>query len=84
MKIAYLCSDFREHEMYLDGKSLWSRKDSAKGYKMFESEMIEMEDFNFNHLIHHYDDCDCEHMDFNEEFDCIDVLAECAEEILWN
>ncbi|MEJ2468871.1 MAG: hypothetical protein P8Y51_07390 [Campylobacterales bacterium] len=43
-----------------------------------------MEDFSFNHLVHHYDDCDCEHMDFNEEFDCIEVLAECAEEILWN
>lgn len=51
---------------------------------MFDCEMIEMEDFNFNHLIHHYDDCYCEEMHFNEEFDCIEVLAECCEEILWN
>jgi hypothetical protein len=51
---------------------------------MFESEMIEMEDFGFNHLVHHYDDCDCEMLHFNEALDCIEVLAECCEEILWD
>ena len=54
-----------------------------KGYKMYECDMIEMEDFSFNHFIHHYDDCDCEQMHFNEEFDCIEILAECCEEIIW-
>ncbi|MHC3994796.1 hypothetical protein ACXWTF_08185 [Thiomicrolovo sp. ZZH C-3] len=51
---------------------------------MFECEMIELEDFSFNHLLHHYDDCNCEQMHFNEEFDCIDALADCCEEILWD
>jgi len=60
------------------------KEGSGKGYKMFECEMIEMEDFSFNHLIRHYDDCDCEQMHFNDEFECIEVLADCCEEILWN
>lgn len=51
---------------------------------MYECDMIEMENFSFNHYLHHYDDCDCEQMHFNDEMDCIDVLAECCEEILWN
>ena len=46
--------------------------------------MIELEDFSFNHLLHHYDDCNCESMHFIEEFDCIDALADCCEEILWD
>lgn len=51
---------------------------------MFESEMIEITDFSFNHYLHHFDECDGEQMHYNEEFDCIEALAECCEEILWD
>lgn len=49
---------------------------------MYECDVIEMEDFEFNHYLHHFDECEC--MEYNDEFDCIEVLAECSEEILWN
>jgi hypothetical protein len=51
---------------------------------MYECEIIEMEDMSFNHLLNHYDDCEYEQMHYNDEFDCIDIMAECCEEILWN
>lgn len=49
---------------------------------MYEYDMIEMADFELNHYLNHFDDCDC--MEYNDEFECIEALAECAEEILWN
>ncbi len=51
---------------------------------MYDNEMIEFEDEMFNHYLHHFDECDMEHIGFNEEFDCIDVAAELIEEIIWN
>ena len=51
---------------------------------MYDYEIIEVEDYQFNHLIHHFDECDPEHVDFNDEFDCIAAATECIEEILWN
>lgn len=51
---------------------------------MYGNDIIEMEDFSFNHLIHHFDECDIEHLGFNEEYNCIEVAAECMEEIIWN
>ncbi len=51
---------------------------------MYDNDMMEMEDFNFNHYIRHLDECNLEHLLFNEEFDCIEVAAACMEEIIWN
>jgi hypothetical protein len=46
-------------------------------------EMIEYEDEKFNHYLHHFDECDMEHPEFNLELDCIAVTADLAEEIIW-
>ncbi len=51
---------------------------------MYESEMIEFEDNSFNHYIHHFDECDMEHLGFNEQYECLAMAAECIEEIIWN
>lgn len=51
---------------------------------MFECDIIEIEDFSLNHYMHHFEDCSSRCVEYNEEFECIEVLAECAEEILWN
>ncbi|MBU1215786.1 hypothetical protein KJ870_11040 [bacterium] len=50
---------------------------------MYSNDIIEMEDFNFNHYIHHFDECDAEHIKYNDEYNCIEALAECMEEIIW-
>jgi hypothetical protein len=50
---------------------------------MFEYDIIEAENFEFNHYLHHFDDYDDEHPHFNEELGCIEMLAECIEEIEW-
>lgn len=50
---------------------------------MHECSIIELEDFGFNHLVHHLDDSEFELFGYSEEFDCIDMIAECAEEIIW-
>jgi hypothetical protein len=51
---------------------------------MCESEMIEFEDFNFNHYIHHFDECDGEHLTYNDTYGCIETATNCMEEIIWN
>lgn len=48
---------------------------------MYENEIIELEDFSFNHYIHHFDECDGENIDYNKEHDCMAVVAECFEEV---
>ena len=55
-----------------------------KGFNMYENEIIEMEDFIFNHYIHHFDESESQDLDFNEEYSCIEAAAECVEEIIWN
>jgi hypothetical protein len=47
-------------------------------------EMIQYEDEMLNHYLNHFDDCDMEHIQFNTEYDCIEVAAELIEEILWS
>ena len=54
-----------------------------KGYIMYDNEIIEFEDFNFNHYIHHFEDCDAENLQYNDEFECLEIEAECMEEIIW-
>ena len=44
---------------------------------------IEFEDENFNHYIHHYNDVDVDHLAYNETYDCLEMLVECTEEIVW-
>ena len=51
---------------------------------MYEYDIIEVEDNGFNHLIHHFDECDAEHPEYNYEMGCIEMLADCAEEIYWD
>lgn len=51
---------------------------------MYDNEIIEFEDNSFNHYIHHFDECNAEHPGYNLEYDCIESVAECIEEILWN
>lgn len=51
---------------------------------MYENEIIEFEDFSFNHYIHHFDECDAEHLAFNDEYGCLEMEAQCMEEIIWN
>jgi len=46
-------------------------------------EMIQFEDETFNHYLHHFDECDLEHLEFDLEFDCIAVSAALIEEIIW-
>jgi hypothetical protein len=51
---------------------------------MYTNEIIDFEDSSFNHYIHHFDDCDMEHLVFNDEYECIESVADCMEEIIWN
>jgi len=51
---------------------------------MYENDIVEMEDFMFNHYLHHFDEFDEEHLEYNEEYGCIETVAECVEEIIWN
>lgn len=54
---------------------------SIKENKMRESNMIEFEDYGFSHFMNHFDDCDC--LEYNEEFECIEAMADLMEEIIW-
>ena len=54
---------------------------ALKGDTMYE--MIQFEDEKFNHYLHHFDECDPEHLEFNLEFDCIAVATDLIEEIVW-
>ena len=58
----------------------------AKAHKKENTmyEMIQYEDEMLNHYLNHFDDCDMEHIQFNTEYDCIEVAAELIEEILWS
>jgi len=58
---------------------------AKKGYEMYENEIMEMEDFMFNHYIHHIDEYEYENefVQYNDEYACIEVAAECMEEIIW-
>lgn len=53
---------------------------------MYENELTEMEDFMFNHYIHHFDEYEYENevVQYNDEYACIEVAAECMEEIIWD
>lgn len=47
---------------------------------MYENEIIEMEDFSFNHYLHHFEECEGECLIFTDEFNTIEVIEECIEE----
>lgn len=51
---------------------------------MYENEIIEFEDNDFNNYIHHFDDFDVDHLEFNEKYECLEMAADCIEEIIWN
>lgn len=57
----------------------------------YENEIIEVEDFMFNHYLHHFDEYDGEYLvyndirlTYNDEYDCIEAAVNCIEEIIWN
>ena len=50
---------------------------------MYESNYIEFEDESFNHYIHHYDDVDEDHLAYNDEYDCLEMMVDFSEEIIW-
>jgi len=50
---------------------------------MYENDMIEMEDFNFNHYIHHFDN-DEEQIHYCVEYQCLEVVTECMEEYIYD
>ncbi|MDD2791367.1 MAG: hypothetical protein PHU40_11990 [Sulfurimonas sp.] len=50
---------------------------------MYDNDIIEMEDFSFNHYIHHFDECDADHLLFNEEYSSLEIAIACIEEIIW-
>lgn len=52
-----------------------------KGYDMYDTEVIEMEEFSLNHYLHHFDESEIEYTDYNKEHDCMAVVAECFEDI---
>jgi len=49
---------------------------------MYENDIIEMEDFSFNRLVHHFNESDGE-IHYNEEYQCLDVVTECMEEYVY-
>ena len=51
---------------------------------MYDYDIIEVEDFQFNHYIHHFDECFGSVVDYSEEYDCITAATDCIEEILWD
>jgi hypothetical protein len=51
---------------------------------MYGNDIIECKDELFNHYLHHFDECEDETPHFNIDLDCLDILAACAEEIIWN
>lgn len=55
-----------------------------KGYKMYDSEIIEMEDFSFNHYIHHFDEYECENLVYNEKTGAIEIVNDDMEDYLWD
>jgi len=46
---------------------------------MYECDIIEVEDFGFNHYIHHIDEYEDGYYIFNDEYDC-----EIDEDIIWD
>ncbi len=51
---------------------------------MNSNDMIECKDELLNHYLHHFDECEDEIPHFNEEMGCLDLMADCAEEFIWN
>jgi len=50
---------------------------------MYECSIIEIDDFGFNHFIHHINESEGEHFGYSQEFGCIDAITDCVEEIIW-
>lgn len=51
---------------------------------MYSCDLIELEDFNFNHMVHHYDDEVREIIEISLENGSIDVHAEYMGAVLWD
>lgn len=51
---------------------------------MQSSEIIELEEFSFNHYLHHFEESDEEMLGFEEGYECIAAAASVIEEIIWN
>lgn len=75
MKIAYFGTFFENIICNM------SNVNTLKGDKMHECEIIELEDFGFNHYIHHLDDLEGDGFGYTNELDFIYDLADYASEM---
>jgi hypothetical protein len=75
IKIAYF-STFFENAICIS-----TNVNTLKGEKMHECEIIELEDFGFNHYIHHIDDLEGDGFGYTNELDFIYDLADYASEM---
>ncbi|WP_428737138.1 hypothetical protein [Sulfurimonas sp.] len=48
-----------------------------------EYNLVEFEDERVNHYLHHFDECDVEHLEYNLEYDCLEASTDYIEEIIW-
>ncbi|MBN2895320.1 MAG: hypothetical protein JXK05_05460 [Campylobacterales bacterium] len=51
---------------------------------MQSSEIIELEEFGFNHYLHHFEESDEAMLSFEASYVCIAAAASVIEEIIWN
>lgn len=55
-----------------------------KGYAMYEYDIVELCDYNFNYIVHHYDDEVRDMIEYAQESGAIDVHAEYDGDIYWD
>ncbi|MDD5118797.1 MAG: hypothetical protein PHP90_09425 [Sulfuricurvum sp.] len=51
---------------------------------MYEYDVVEMNDSNFNHLVHHFDEEVCEMIEYAQELDALGFHAEYGSGIYWD
>ncbi len=50
---------------------------------MYANDIIECLDETLNHFLHHFNECELEVPHYNDELGCLDIMAECSEDYLW-
>ena len=79
MKIAYLYRFFGNEKCNSLSVSILNRK----GDNMYDCDIIEVEDFGFNHYIHHLDEYEGDGLGYKDELDFIFDLADYTSETDW-
>ena len=60
------------------------RVSHPKGYIMYDYDIVELADYNFNHMVHHYDDDVRELIEYAQENGSLSVHAEYDGYIYWD